>query len=114
MMEWAFSEHPKHGWPGLEVLRIEIPTYAHALGAWARKRLGFRYEAEDRLIAWPEGSRKLSKKLAELGSRKHKATLYKGEWLDALLLSVTKEEFQARYGHVQTERDEGGTEHGGD
>jgi len=96
MMAWAF-QHLE-----LQVLRIEVPTYAHALSAWARRKLGFRYESEAREIAWPEGSRPLSKKLAELGSRKHKATFYKGEWLDALLLSITREEFE-QYGRAEHE-----------
>jgi RimJ/RimL family protein N-acetyltransferase len=102
MMQWAFEHFD------LQALRIEVPTYAHALIAWARRKLGFRYEAEARPISWPEGSRQLSKKVAELGSRKHKATRYKGEWLDALLLSITREEFER---HDRAEYDTQRCEH---
>ena len=89
MMDWAFEHLP------VETLRLEIPTYAHKLSSWARRKLGFRYEAEDRPIKWPSGKRPLNRRQAELGSRKYRATIYKGNWTDALLLSITKEEFRA-------------------
>jgi len=87
MMHWAFDNLE------LEVLRVEVPTYAHKLASWARRKLGFRYEAEGRPLKWPAGKRPLTRKQAELGSRKHKGTRYKGQWVDVLLLSITKEEF---------------------
>lgn len=86
LMRYAFEQIP------VEVLRCEIPTYAKALLKFARK-LGFRGEAERREFSWPKSAKPLSKEEALLGSRKHKATLYKGEWHDAILLSITKDEF---------------------
>ena len=97
MMEWAFEHLP------VETLRLEIPTYAHKLSSWARRKLGFRYEAEGRPIKWPSGKRPLTRRQAELGSRKYRATIYKGNWTDALLLSITKEEFSS----VRTKSKEG-------
>lgn len=88
MMRWAF-DHLE-----LQVLRAEIPTFAHKLASWARSKLGFRYEAEGRPLQWPSGRRPLTRKQAELGSRKFRYMKYKGKWVDALLLSITKEEFE--------------------
>ena len=89
-MRWAFDKWDLHA------LRVEIPTYARALAKFARKRLGFRYEAEARHFTWPRDARPLSEREAELGSRRHQATRYKGEWHDVLLLSVTRKEFDGR------------------
>lgn len=97
VMEFGFEIY------GLEAIRIEIPTYAIALAKWARKKLGFRYEAEGRQPSWPVGARPLSEAQAILGSRKHRAVLYEGSWSDALLLSITREEFNARSLPVGTE-----------
>lgn len=88
-MQWAF----KH--LGVHKLSIEVPTYARALANFARKKLGFRYEAEARMFSWPKDASPLTRGAAELGSRKHHHTLYKREWHDVLLLSVTREEFDA-------------------
>ena len=87
-MAWLYEKVP------LETLRVVIPTYARALLKFARK-LGFRYEAEDRPFSWPQDGRRLTADEARLGSRKHHATLYAGEWHDELLLSQTKAEFDA-------------------
>ena len=95
MMRWGFENFELHA------LRLEIPTYAHALVAWARRKLGFRYEAEARSLSWPKDAKPLKLKDAELGSRKFQATLYEGSWHDVLLLSITKEEFKERHG-IQT------------
>ena len=86
-MKWAFEHFDVHR------LCVEIPTYARALASFARKKLGFRYEAEARQFSWPKDAKPLSRRQAELGSRRHQATRYKQEWHDVLLLSVTKEEF---------------------
>jgi hypothetical protein len=86
-MRWAFGHLDLHR------LSIEVPTYARALANFARKKLGFRYEAESRSFSWPQNAKALTVRLAELGSRKHQATLYKGSWHDVLLLSITNEEF---------------------
>ena len=80
----------------LEALRLEVPTYAHALALWARKKLGFRYEAERRTFSWPQDAIALDEKQAMLGSRKHHATMYEGVWHDALMLSITSSEFHSQ------------------
>jgi hypothetical protein len=96
-MEWVFTELDLH------ILRLEIPTYAKILAHWARKRLGFRYEAEERTPSWPKLDTPLSAKEAELGSRKHQAILYDGKWCDVLLLSLTRGEFEhGRTEHTET------------
>lgn len=87
-MEWGFNHLP------VEVLRVEMPTYARALLKFAR-RLGFRFEGEHSPYSWPKDAAPLSADVAKLGSRKHRATLYHGEWHDVLLLSVTRDEFEA-------------------
>lgn len=86
-MAWAFKHLEVHR------LSIEIPTYAMALVNFARKYLGFRYEAEARQFSWPKNASRLSAKKAELGSRKHQYTYWKRQWHDVLLLSVTRREF---------------------
>lgn len=90
-MAWLFENLE------LEVLRVEVPTYARALANWARKKLGYRYESEARSPSWPAKEPPLTTKQAMLGSRKHRATLYEGKWHDALLLSLTREEFAQQY-----------------
>jgi RimJ/RimL family protein N-acetyltransferase len=90
LMGWCFKALDLH------ILRVEIPTYARVLARFARKRLGFRYDAEaPRQLSWPPGPG-LSPKEAELGSRKFHGQRYEGSWHDLLLLSLTKEEFNAR------------------
>lgn len=88
MMQTAFDTIP------LEVIRVEVPDYAKALLKYVRK-LGFRYEGESRIFKWPANAEPLSADVAKLGSRKYRSILYQGEWSDALLLSVTREEFVA-------------------
>jgi hypothetical protein len=88
LMGWCFDHIP------VDVLRVEIPTYARALLKFVRK-LGFRYEAEDRPFSWPQNGRRLSADEAKLGSRKHHAITYKGESCDVLLLSITAGEYAA-------------------
>lgn len=90
LMAHAFESIP------LETLRVELPTYARALLKFIRQ-LGFRYEGEQRSFSWPTNAEPLSADVAKLGSRKHRAILYKGEWQDALLLSVTRDEFFAAH-----------------
>lgn len=80
----------------LEVLRVQIPTYAKALLKYIRK-LGFRYEAESRIFSWPTNASPLSADVAKLGSRLHRASLYRGSWHDVLLLSQTRDEFFAAH-----------------
>lgn len=88
-MSWTFHRF------GLEVLRFEVPTYAEALARFARNKLGFRYEAEHRgFTGLSRNAPPLTADVASLGSRKHRATRYKGEWHDSLCLSLTLAEFQ--------------------
>ena len=91
-MGWAFQQLP------VDILRVEIPTYASALLKFVRKSLGFRYEGEGRTVSWPANAAPLSADVAVLGSRKYHATLYKGLWYDTMMLSVTKDEFAAFLG----------------
>ena len=86
-MQWAFEHLDLHR------LSVEIPTYARALANFARKKLGFRYEAEARTPSWPKDAKPLSTLASCLGSRRHQATLYEGQWHDVLLLSITRQEF---------------------
>ena len=83
----------------LEILRVEIPTYAKALANWVRKKLGFRWEAESRTLSGT--TKRLSADEAALGSRKFHMVKYKDEWHDLLLLSITREEFQETHGHLR-------------
>ena len=87
---WAFDKL------GVEVIRTEIPTYARALAHWARRHLGFRWEAEGRQLAWPDDARPLTAREAELGSRRFRTMLYNGVWQDTLLLSITRQEYETR------------------
>lgn len=88
-MSWCFDRFD------LEVLRFEVPTYAEALARFAQKKLGFRYEAEQRpFTGLRSEAPPLTADVASLGSRKHRATRYKGEWHDSLCLSLTRDEFQ--------------------
>jgi RimJ/RimL family protein N-acetyltransferase len=87
VMQWAFEHLDLH------CLRLEIPTYARILIKFARRKLGFRYEAEGRAFSWPADATPLTERDAMLGARRHHATKYKGEWHDVLLLSITREEF---------------------
>jgi hypothetical protein len=87
LMGWAFQQIP------VETIRVQLPTYATALLKFLRRSLFFRYECEGRKPSWPSNAPILDEKTAALGSRIHHSTLYKGQWHDALMLSVTKEEF---------------------
>ena len=98
LLSWAFRS--------LQVERIsaEIPEFAGPLIHYARRKLGFRFEAEGRMIErWTKGSRRRAEKVqqtptaaqAALGSRKHRIVRYRGEWHDLILLSVTRDEFAA-------------------
>jgi RimJ/RimL family protein N-acetyltransferase len=95
VMRWAFDQLELHR------LSCEIPIYARALASFARKKLGFRYEMEARQPSWPKGARPLNERLAELGSRRYQAVLYKGSWEDVLLLSTTRKEFDDFYERTQ-------------
>ena len=82
------------------ILRVELPyNRAAKLAGFLRKALGFKYEAERRL---PNASQ------AKQYSRRHHATLYEGKWVDALLLSITKDEFLT---HERSLSEEGGHQH---
>lgn len=97
LIDWAFRTIP------LERLSAEIPEFRPALISYARKKLGFRYEGEDRTILFdpcaPRHHGKEGRRVtpragqAVLGSRKFRIVRYKGEWHDLILLSVTRDEF---------------------
>ena len=69
----------------LHALRVEVPAHMGSLAGFLRKALGFKFEAERRLS---------DPALAKKASQRHHATLYLGNWENALMLSVTREEFQ--------------------
>jgi len=82
-----------------------LPETSFALVDFARKKLGFRFEAEHRTIhqrrAVEHGHIKSRRWLtvtptpreAEWGSRRYQALYKHGEWRDVLLLSLTRDEF---------------------
>jgi RimJ/RimL family protein N-acetyltransferase len=98
-MDWAFRTY------GLHRLSMETPETSVALADFARRKLGFRFEAERRTIqqrrAVPHGHITVrrwtavtpSAVEAEWGSRKYQAFFKHGSWKDVLLLSVTNDEF---------------------
>jgi len=87
-MDWLFTHLD------LQILRAEIPTYAHSLATWARRKLGFRYDTEARPLARTE--KQLTERQAALGARRYRTTRYKDHWEDTWLLSITKDEFYGR------------------
>ena len=68
----------------LHALRVEVPAHMGSLAGFLRKALGFKFEAERRLS---------DPALAKRASQRHDATLYRGEWENVLMLSITREEF---------------------
>jgi RimJ/RimL family protein N-acetyltransferase len=101
VMDWAFHAY------GLHRLSIALPETSFALVDFTRKKLGFRFEGESRIVKQrrvvTHGHLKSHRWLpvtptareAELGSRRHQAILKNGQWHDELLLSVTRDEFAA-------------------
>ena len=98
LLAWAFQQLR------IERISAEIPEFAGPLIHYARKKLGFRFEAEGRIIErWTKVSRRRSERVqqtptaaqAALGSRKHRIVRYRGAWHDLILLSVTRDEFAA-------------------
>lgn len=69
---------------GLHALRVDLPEYASKLAWFLRNGLGFKFEAERRLK---------NPKQAEKASRRHHGAFYEGKWMDVLLLSLTRQEF---------------------
>lgn len=100
-MDWAFRAYDLHR------LAIELPENGFALVDFARSKLGFRFEGEGRTIRQrrvkEHGHLKRrqwlpvvpSAREAEWGSRRYQALFKNGQWLDLLLLSVTRDEFTA-------------------
>lgn len=88
-MDWLFSAYDLH------TIRVEIPTYAAKLAGFVRKALYFRWEAENRPFSWPSSAAPIPADVAKLGSRRHHAWFHHGEWHDLLLLSITRQEFNA-------------------
>jgi len=96
LLLWAFQNL------GVNRIGVEIPEFGGALIHYARKKLGFRFEAEGRMIERvTKVSRRRSERVqltptaaqAALGSRKYRIVRYRGEWHDLILLSVTRDEF---------------------
>ena len=106
----------------LHTIRVEVPTYAHALVNWLRVKLGFRYEADElldklppklaRAIApregesarqakWRETLRAETIDLLQQASRRRRALLYRDAWHDVMLLRLTREEFYTHHGKIR-------------
>lgn len=100
-LDWAFQTWNLHR------VSAEVPGYSQALIKFLRRKLGFRFEAENRTIKqqWvvPHGLLKTTKSYdvtprwqeAELGSRRYQMVPKHGRWFDLILLSITREEFAA-------------------
>ncbi len=99
-VDWAFRAWDLHR------VSLTIPETAFALLDFARKKLGFRFEGERRIIkqrrAVEHGHHRKSlrwqtvtptSREAEWGSRRYQALLKNGVWHDVLLLSLTRDEF---------------------
>ena len=111
-MVWAFRELQ------VERISVEIPEFRGPLIQYARKKLGFRFEAEGRSITrWTRASRRRTERVtqvpdaaqAALGSRKHRIVRYHGGWYDMMLLSVTRDEFAAFLAGATAEESHDGT-----
>lgn len=85
----------------LHRMSLEIPEFASTLIRYARKHLGFRFEAERRQITYTRDSRRRGEKVvhtptsgqAALGSRKVRIVRYRDDWHDLILLSLLRDEF---------------------
>jgi len=98
-VDWAFQTWDLHR------LSVEVPGYSAAFIKFLRRKMGFRFEAEDRTIVQervvPHGHLKTRERVAmsptwreaEAGSRRFQAFRKHGHWHDLILLSVTREEF---------------------
>jgi RimJ/RimL family protein N-acetyltransferase len=93
---------------GFQRLSFEVPEYAAALLNFARRKLGFRYEGEDRLHrCLTESGQKIRLQsqyrrnhrepvavvLASQASRRERSHWYEDGWTDVLCLRTTREEF---------------------
>lgn len=105
ILDWAFAQWNLHR------VSVELPETSFILVEFLRKKLGFRYEGESRTIRQrhpvtlgPRGGHLKLKshswlpvtptaRDAAMGSRKYQALCKNGQWLDLLLLSVTRDEF---------------------
>ena len=102
----------------LHTVRLEVPTYAHALASWATAKLGFRYEADEllerlpvklaraiapregeptRQAAWRETLRAELTTLLQDASRRRRTLRYRDAWHDVMLLRLTREEFNTQH-----------------
>ena len=100
-LDWAFQAF------GVHRISAELPETSFAMVDFSRKKLGFHFEGEGRIIrqrrALSHGHIKSRRWLpvtpsareAELGSRRFQALRKNGQWFDLILLSVTRDEFAA-------------------
>lgn len=113
-MRWAFQNLKLHR------ISAEVPADAVTLADFARKVLGFRFEAEGRIIheRTKRGpSRRVSPvprtsqpsvREASWGSRKYEAVRRRGQWIDLLLLSITEDEFETGQSNGRSNTSAGG------
>jgi RimJ/RimL family protein N-acetyltransferase len=73
----------------LQRVSLEVPETVEVLASFARRKLGFKYEGEDRD---PTLKHQDAVHQAKQGSRKEKAHFDKGEWHDILRLRLLREE----------------------
>jgi len=99
VLDWGFATWHLHR------ISVALPETSFALVDFTRKKLGFRFEGENRTIRqrrivehghlkshrWLQTTPSVRE--AELGSRRFQALRKNGQWLDLLLLSVTRDEF---------------------
>lgn len=98
-MDWAFTEFDLHR------ISLQVPANRYAMVKFARQKLGFRFEAENRTIEVQKLIQTAAKPVrrnvaltpsardAEYGSRKYQAVRQGNQWVDLLLLSILREEF---------------------
>ncbi len=77
----------------LQRVTMEVPETVEVLASFARRKLGFKYEGEDRQ---PELKHQDAVHQAKQGSRKERAHFADGEWRDILRLRLLREERMGR------------------
>ena len=77
----------------LQRITLEVPETVEVLASFARRKLGFKYEGEDRDPALKHQD---AVHHAKQGSRKERAHYVNGEWRDVLRLRLLRDERMGR------------------
>jgi RimJ/RimL family protein N-acetyltransferase len=77
----------------LQRVTLEVPETVEVLASFARRKLGFKFEGEDRQ---KDVKHQDAVHIAKQGSRKERAHFDKGEWRDILRLRLLREERMGR------------------